>query len=291
VHPFDETPDPKAAAPLTNALPIDVARGKVDYYEVVGFSEHRTSAAVWYRLLNCGFRPAAAAGTDAMANYASLRGPVGMNRVYGLIGTGDSRAGASPNGLVAEKPGALGNALAIRAADWLAALRAGRTMATNGPLVGLTVEGQSPGSEIAVAGSGGELHYKGFLRSIVPIDHLELVMNGNVVRTLTLDRSRTRADFEGTLKVPESGWLVARAWNDSAHPLVFDLYPYATTNAFFFRSPNATTHCGPDADYFIAWLDRLESAASAHEGYNTPAERDLTLREIRDARQIFTERR
>ena len=91
VHPFDETPDPKATAPLTNALPIDVARGKVDYYEVVGFSEHRTSAAVWYRLLNCGFKPAAAAGTDAMANFASLRGPVGMNRVYALDASSETR--------------------------------------------------------------------------------------------------------------------------------------------------------------------------------------------------------
>ena len=61
-----------------------MALGKVDYYEVLGFSEHRTSAAIWYRLLNCGFRPSAAAGTDAMANFASLRGPVGMNRVYAL---------------------------------------------------------------------------------------------------------------------------------------------------------------------------------------------------------------
>jgi hypothetical protein len=28
----------------------------VDYYEVVGFSDHQTSAAVWHRLLNLGFK-------------------------------------------------------------------------------------------------------------------------------------------------------------------------------------------------------------------------------------------
>jgi hypothetical protein len=265
VHPFDEKPEPTASAPLTNALPIDVARGKVDYYEVIGFSEHRTSAEVWYRLMNCGFRLPAAAGTDAMANYASLRGPVGMNRVYALADEGQEQ--------------------------WLAALKAGRTMATNGPLVGLSVEGQPPGSELSVTGSGGELHYKGFLRSIVPIDHLELVMNGKVVRTMRLDHSRTRADFDGVLEVPASGWLLVRAWNDAAHPLVFDLYPYATTNAFFFTTPNATTHCGPDAEYFIAWLDRLEAAAGAHDGYNSPNERTLTLTEIRAARDTFNARR
>jgi hypothetical protein len=72
---------------------------------------------------------------------------------------------------------------------------------------------------------------------------------------------------------------------------VFDLYPYGTTNAVFFRSPGATTHCGADAQYFLDWIDRLESAAAAHDGYNTVAERDKTLAEIRDARRIFSERR
>ena len=67
---------------LTNELPADVANGKVDYIEIVGFSDHKATAAIWYRLLNLGFRLPAGAGTDAMANYASLRGPVGMNRVF-----------------------------------------------------------------------------------------------------------------------------------------------------------------------------------------------------------------
>ncbi len=70
------------AAPLHSELPVDVALGLVDYMEILGFSDHRNTAAVWYKLLNCGFRIPAGAGTDAMTNYASLRGPVGLNRVY-----------------------------------------------------------------------------------------------------------------------------------------------------------------------------------------------------------------
>jgi TolB protein len=304
VHPFDEIPDPKANAPLTNALPVDVARGKIDYYEVVGFSDHRASANVWYRLLNCGFRLAAAAGTDAMANYASLRGPVGMNRVYALTHPAEVQpartqppaapppAAAAPAATSPQAPREPAQpSPAARATEWLDGLRAGRTLATNGPLLGLTVEGQPPGSDLAVNGKSTRLRYAGFVRSLVPVDHLELIMNGTVVRSIALDRTRTQADFSGTIDVPETGWLLLRAWNERADPLVFDLYPYATTNAFFFRSPNAATHCGPDADYFLSWIDRIEAAAAAHEGYNTAAERDATLEEIRAARRVFTERR
>src|SRR5256885_3445915 len=80
VHPFDELPDPYKDAKLTNELPIDVALGKVDYYEVLGFSDHKASAAIWYRLLNLGFHMPTGAGTDAMTNFASLHGPGGLNR-------------------------------------------------------------------------------------------------------------------------------------------------------------------------------------------------------------------
>ena len=86
-------------------MPVDAALGLVDYYEVLGFADHRASAAVWYRLLNCGLRIAAAGGTDAMTNYASLRGPVGLNRTYVRIA--DRPAGA-----------------AARRDAWLAGLRA-----------------------------------------------------------------------------------------------------------------------------------------------------------------------
>jgi len=82
VHPFESDIDPSRDERLTNELVLDAALGMVDYYEAVGFSDHLSTAAVWYRLLDCGLRLPAGAGTDAMANYASLRGPVGMNRVY-----------------------------------------------------------------------------------------------------------------------------------------------------------------------------------------------------------------
>src|SRR5881628_3517977 len=83
VHPFETPPDPAdTTEPLTHELPADVALGKVDYVEVMGYSDHLVTSRVWYRLLNCGFRLPAGAGTDAFPNFASLRGPPGLVRVY-----------------------------------------------------------------------------------------------------------------------------------------------------------------------------------------------------------------
>lgn len=122
VHPYDNPIDPAKETTLTHELPADAAHGKVDYVEVMGFSDHKATAEVWYRLLDLGFRLPAGAGTDAMADYASLRGPVGLNRVF--LDTGGERT-----------PAALASAL-----------KAGRSFVSNGPLVGLELAGRHPGT-------------------------------------------------------------------------------------------------------------------------------------------------
>jgi hypothetical protein len=277
VHPFlAPAPNPSSDKSLTSALPVNAALGKADYIEVVGFADPRASAEVWYRLLNCGFRLVAAGGTDAMANYASLRGPVGVNRVYVQM---------------AENPADP----AMRRDLWLKGLKAGRTLATNGPLLGLTVNGQPPGAELEFEtghDSGSqELKYSGFLRSIVPVDHLELVYNGKVVRTIDLGDELSSSNFSGTLKVKESGWLLVRAWNDGSHPDVFDLYPYATTNPVFVTLGNDGPRSTRDADYFIAWIRRIRESATTHPDYNSAEERDTVLFNLDEAIRVFENRR
>ena len=271
VHPFDTVPDPENAPRLTNALPVNVALGKVDYYEVVGFANPLETAEVWHRLLNCGFRLSAAGGTDAMANYASYRGPVGQNRVYVDLPEGQQAPEA-------------------RMDRWLAALKAGRSVATNGPLVYLRVNDKGPGSDIALAGPG-KLTLEGYLRSNTPVDHLEVLSNGRVVRNIALDEGGMGADFSLELPIENSGWILLRAWNSSATAEVMDRYPYGTTNPVFVTVGGKPVRSASDADYFIAWIDRVLEAAQAHPDYNNDTERDATVIAIKQARQEFEARR
>jgi len=261
VHPFDTVPDPVKDKTLTNELPADVANGKVDYIEIVGFSDHKATAEVWYRLLNLGYRLPAGAGTDAMTNYASLRGPVGMNRVF-LDSRGDNSA-----------------------ASYLAALKAGRTFASNGPLLGLEIDGKHPGDTIARTGAG-RVRYKIALRSPVAVGHLELVQNGKVVKAFTLT-DRQHLDAEGELTVATSGWLVLRAWNDGSDPEVLDIYPYATTSPVYLELPGAMPPDPAAAAYFAAWLDRTIADASARTDYRNGREREGILAYLTKARDHF----
>jgi len=262
VHPFDWEIKPRDEQSLSNTLPADVALGKVDYLEVVGFSDHKATAAVWYRLLSLGFRVPLGAGTDAMANYASLRGPVGLNRVF--LDTG----GRSDATALSE------------------ALRRGRSFATNGPLLGFSLAGQGPGATIDVGGKKA-VDYHIALRSPVPVDHLQLVQDGRVVREFELHGDRRSLDASGQLPVAGSGWVLLRAWNDQSAPEVLDLYPYATTNPIYLEAAEGQRPSPQDAEYFVDWMDRVMADASKRNDYNDDAERVATLAYLQEARDRF----
>jgi len=259
VHIADFPIDPPKEKKLSYELPATVAHGKVDYLEVMGFSDHHITAAIWHRLLNLGFRLPAGAGTDAMANYASLRGPIGLVRVF--LETGGERT-----------PGALGNAL-----------RTGRTFVSNGPLLGFKVDGQGPGGAVPRA---GRLPVRVALRSPFPVDRLELVQNGKPILSFALEGDRTRFDWSGDVDFEAGGWVVLRAFNDKPHPWVLDLYPYATTSPVWFDSP-AAPRAPEDAAYFVAWMDRVIEAALARGGWNSEQEKADTLAYLDAAREKF----
>jgi TolB protein len=266
VHPFDTVPDPFAvpAERITDELPVDVALNKLDYMEIVGFSDHRSTASVWYRLLNLGFRIPAGAGTDAMANFASLRGPVGMNRVFVRM----------PGGLLDEK-------------TFLDALQKGRTFATNGPLLEFSLDGEQIGDEMAFDQPQSEVPFTAKMRSIVPVDHLEVVCNGKVAQTLKLDGARTASDITGTVAVPESGWCVLRASSDQAEYPVLDNYVYATTSPIYVSVAGKPTRSPEDAKYFAAWIDRVTESTAAYPDWNSAEEKKYVLGRLAEAKRIY----
>jgi Tol biopolymer transport system component len=289
VHPFDVVPDPAdRATRLTHDLPVGVALGRTDYFEVVGFSDHLATSTVWYRLLNCGFRLPAGAGTDAMANYASLRGPVGVDRVYVRAGrAADGGAGAGAHA------GAGAGAAGPSRRAWLDAIRAGRTFATNGPLLEFSIDGRGIGDEIRLPAAGGTLVARVNVRSIAPLTRVEIVGNGEVIASLPIDAAATGgATASGTvrLEVKRSGWYLVRAWNDRPASPILDIYPFGTTSPIYVTVGDAPVRNPADAAYFIAWIDRLEEAALAHTGWNSEDEKLAVRQDLGVARALFRER-
>jgi TolB protein len=267
VHPFDAEPNPFANPPerITDELPVDVALGKLDYMEIVGFSDHRSTAAVWYRLLNLGFRLPAGAGTDATADYAApIRGHVGLDRVYVRV---------------PDKSRTLDS--------WKENLKAGRTFATNGPLIEFTLGEQRVGDELKFEGTQSAVPFTAKLRSIVPVDHFEVVCNGQVAKILKLEGKRDSADETGSLPLNHSGWCVLRASSDKAEYPVLDNYVYATTSPVYVTIGGKAPSSPEDAKYFAAWIDRTIDVTSHYPDWNSHAEKEYVLKRLAEAKAIY----
>jgi len=260
---FSEVPNPVNDEKLSYELPIDVALGKVDYYEVLDSGDHKSSAEIWYKLLNLGFRLPAAAGSSAIANYSSLRGPVGLDRVYVRVPSGPFKTNA-----------------------WLDGLKHGRSFATNGPLLRFTLGTEAVGGELKLP-APGRVKFTVALRSIVPVDHLEVVCNGEVMINVPMNQTHNASDAIGALQLPRSGWCLLRAWAEKTEDPVLDSYPYATTSPIYVTVAGAKPRSPNDAAYFMAWIDRVAENAKANSEYKNEAQKTGVLKTIQDARAVY----
>jgi TolB protein len=268
VHPFDEVPDPFAtpAQTITDELPVDVALRKLDYMEIVGFSDHKSTAAVWYKLLNLGFKLPAGGGTDATTNYAApIRGQVGFDRVYVWTPLWP-----------------------VSVETWMAELKQGRSFATNGPLIEFKLSGEMVGSELKLAAPQDAVPFAAKLRSFVPVDHLEVVCNGKVAQNLNLEGARDSADATGTVPLKESGWCLLRAWSDKPEYPVMDNYAYATTSPVYVTIHGKRPYSKEDADYFKAWIDRTIEITNKYPDWNSAEEQQAVMKKLRDALAFYS---
>jgi len=171
--------------------------------------------------------------------------------------------------------------------EWLDGIKLGRTFATNGPLIEFKLGGEMVGSEVKFDSPQTAVPFTVKLRSIVPVDHLEIVCKGKVVKTLATDAGKESADITGALPLQESGWCVLRAWSETAEYPVMDNYSYATTSPVYVTIGRKRAYSRKDAEYFAAWIDRTIEVTSRYPDWNSPAEKEHVLKRLREAKTVY----
>jgi hypothetical protein len=142
----------------------------------------RMNTDTYYRLLNCGLKLAAGAGTACGVKP----NPVGYNRAYVRVPGDASLAGFNR------------------------AWADGNNFVTNGPMILLSLgTGQKPGDTVALPPSGGRVTARLCIVSDQPLDAAEVVVNGHVAHRFSIADQR---QFTGTaeIKIQRGSWLAAR---------------------------------------------------------------------------------
>ena len=206
VHPVTRR-DPFANDTTLGAIPVnlvaDAVLGQLDALEVVClWSDEIGTSELWHRLLNLGIPIAPTAGTDVMTDFYRTMA-VGTTRAYVHL----------PDGYTFER--------------YLEGLRAGRSMVTNGPMLEFRLGEAGPG---AVHRGGGSARFTLALHSAVPVEKVEILVNGRAVWTgAGIDSAGSRR-FSGTVRLPAGGWVAARAIGpDTRRWPAMDSYAFAHT--------------------------------------------------------------
>lgn len=140
----------------------------------------------YYALLNSGLKINPTAGSASGAHPV----PVGYSRVYVHL----------PRG--------------FNYNDWLANLKAGRSFVSTGPMLFMTVNDRDPGEIFRSQQAESRMQIKGEVVSGEPIDRIEIVWNGDLVRSLSPKNEPANngftSRFELTIPATTTGWLAAR---------------------------------------------------------------------------------
>jgi TolB protein len=259
------------ADPLTSDLGgakgfmVDAALGTTDAVE---WSDAGLGLfAPWYAALNNGFHVTATGGEDSISSMHQSK-LVGSVRTYVYTGA---------------------RGLSMHA--WFQGLRDGRAFVTTGPLVMLKVNGMLPGDEVKLPPDGGAVDVSGWVRSIVPVDRVSLVFNGEAVESIPVTGDRKSVDFTRTLKVSTSGWYHLRVEGAAADRYPLDTrFPQAFTNPVWVTVGSRPVRSKAAADYSIKWIDKLEAMARQWPGWRSDKEKAHVFGQFEEARKIFRQR-
>lgn len=255
-HPAANLDDPYGTAYSGKGLPVDAALGKIDTLDVMG-SGYDASVRLWYRLLNCGFRLPAAAGTDCFLNRLNSY-PPGWGRAYVKL----------PKGLTY--------------LDWVKQQQAGRTFVTTGPMLEFSADGQELGETIRL-NSPRAVKVRGRAWSQNELEKLELIYNGRVVAQGKLSANKLEAAVEQDLPLDQSGWIALRTSSQQRSSVGSPLV--AHTSPIYIDFPGRPLDAKADAEFFLAWIDRLE--ADLRKRDRIPAGLDHVRAQLSEARAKY----
>ena len=176
-HDFGEAPAPEMT--IERDAKGFTERGWIDF----GFKNY-------YALLNCNFRLRPTAGTASGVHPV----PLGYGRVYVHLDE------------------------ALDADAWLKGLSAGRSFVTTGPMMFVTLDGREPGHRFSqTTDARRDYSLAGSVASATPLDRIEVVLNGEVARTLRPANRRTErgsfeSPFEISITIEGTSWVAVRGF-------------------------------------------------------------------------------
>jgi hypothetical protein len=149
-------------------------------------------------------------------------------------------------------------------------VRAGRTFATSGPIIELSVDGREPGEVISLPASGGRLEARVRVRAAqAVIRSVEIVVNGQVVAMGESPQATDDITLSAPLDITSGAWIAARSRSDREILSAFTTSMASHTSPVYVDVIDHPLFVAEDAravlaviDGTLSWIERMAAVAS-----------------------------
>ena len=174
--------------------------------------------------------------------------------------------------------------------SWLAALSAGKTFVTNGPVVTVTVNGYDIGETVSLE-SPGSVRIESQVQSCFPLETVDVIVNGQVAFSQSHSGN---PDAPGivtrriatSLPVEKSSWIAVRV-RGGDRPEVYDGPILAHTSPVYVTVGGAPITSPQDAAYFVEWIDQMLTVVDRRNRFARPEDRERVEDLFRSAQSCF----
>ena len=241
---------------------VTAALGALDTLDVLPYAD--AAYELWYTLLNCGFRIAAGAGTDAFTNWRGINRIPGGSRQYVHVGG------------------------AMSWERWIDRYREGRSFATTGPLLTFEVNGSGVGEEIPfTSGTTYRATLRADVMSRTPIERVEFIQNGRVVASADA-RGADRFRLEEEIQVTGSSWFAARVYGPAAPGLT--TRALAHSSAVYVTAGSKPVLVREDLDMALRWIDRFWGYLVERNNFGSQENREAAREMVDRARGHYLDK-
>lgn len=227
-------------------------RPRADFYpeEPLGLALYVMD--LYYKALNCGFRAAATGGSAS----GVLDNPLGQNRTYVNCG-GD-----------------------FNYKRWFDELRKGNSFATNGPMLFVSANGKTPGTEFD---RDDTIALEITAKSMHGISRVEWIADGIILKGERFTSPPKEVVLNTTVKAKNYFWIAARVFEDSKPEVV----RFAQSSPFYINNGDPSKRHQEDVAFFLHWLDKR--IAQSHDENMIPItkEREKRIQNLNRAKEVF----
>ena len=247
---------------LPSEYPVGFALGIVDAIDVVCQRNEEVNTRHWYQLLNCGFRSPISAGTDSFLDTPYHLIP-GAGRVYVKVGP------------------------QLSYDTWIEAYLAGRSFATNGPLLRFRVNGKEAGEEIHWDSGKLQLTIEAEARSHVPMERVDLIVNGQVAASQEAQDQGSLLRMNRRIEIEDSAWVAVRVYGPGHRLVTNDTVVYAHSSPVYCYRSGRQIRSRKAAQFFIEQIDLQIENVKTRSRFRLPSQRDDMIRLFRRGQDVY----